>query len=137
MPRDEERGAVTAEAALVMPVLAAVTLALVWMLGLAVVQVRVTDAAREAARAVARGDPVEEAARLARTAAPGAEVAIDVGGARVRARVVRTVQPPGDLLGHLGGAQIEGRAEALAEGRAAPGSGAGGPADTDLVEGRP
>lgn len=137
MPRDEERGAVTAEAALVMPVLAAVTLALVWMLGLAVVQVRVTDAAREAARAVARGDPVEEAARLARTAAPGAEVAIDVGGDRVRVRVVRTVQPPGDLLGHLGGAQIEGRAEALAEGSAAPASGAGGPADTELVEARP
>lgn len=111
----------TAEAALAMPVLAAVTLALVWMLGLAVAQVRVTDAAREAARAVARGDPVEEAAALAHIAAPGADVEIDTGGERVRVRVVRTVNPPGDLLGHLGGVRIEATAEALAEGVTAEG----------------
>lgn len=112
----DEGGAVTAEAALVLPVLAAVTLALVWMLGLAVAQVRVTDAAREAARAVARGDPVDEATRLAHAAAPGAEVVIDAGADRVRVRVVRSVRAPGDLLGHLAGARVEGRAEALAEG---------------------
>ena len=116
MRRRDEGGAVTAEAALVLPVLAAVTLALVWMLGLAVAQVRVTDAAREAARAVARGDPVDEATRLAHTAAPGAEVVIDAGADRVRVRVVRRVRPPGDLLGHLAGARVEGRAEALADG---------------------
>lgn len=113
--RRDERGAVTAEAALVMPVLAAVTLALVWMLGLAVAQVRVTDAAREAARAVARGDPVEEATALAHTAAPGAEVHIDTGGQRVRVHVIRTVRPPGDLLGHLATTSVEATAEALAE----------------------
>lgn len=121
-----ERGAVTAEAALAMPVLAAVTLALVWMLGLAVAQVRVTDAAREAARAVARGDPVEEATALARVAAPGAEVQIDAGGERVRVHVVRTVRPPGNLLGNLGGARIEATAEALVEGVGAEGSSAVG-----------
>lgn len=120
--RRDQRGAVTAEAALVMPVLAAVTLALVWMLGLAVAQVRVTDAAREAARAVARGDPLDEARALARTAAPGAEVQIDAGGQRVRVHVVRTVRPPGDLLGHLAGARVEATAEALAEGVGGPGA---------------
>ena len=134
MRRRDEGGAVTAEAALVLPVLAAVTLALVWMLGLAVAQVRVTDAAREAARAVARGDPVDEATRLAHTAAPGAEVVIDAGADRVRVRVVRRVRPPGDLLGHLAGARVEGRAEALAEGGTAEKTTAGGAARVGETE---
>ena len=108
-----ERGAVTAEAALVLPVLAAVTLALIWMLGLAVAQMRVSDAAREAARALARGDPEGEAAGLAHTAAPGSTVRIDQADGRVRVTVVR---PPGDLLGDLGAARIAATAEALIEG---------------------
>lgn len=112
----DERGAVTAEAALVLPVLAAVTLALVWMLGLAVAQMRVTDAAREAARAVARGDPVAEAEGLARVAAPGAEVRVQQGDGRVRVSVVREVRAPGDLLGDLGAARVRATAEALLEG---------------------
>lgn len=111
-----ERGAVTAEAALVLPVLAAVTLALIWMLGLAVAQMRVTDAAREAARALARGDPEGEAAGLAHTAAPGSTVRIDQADGRVRVTVVREVRPPGDLLGDLGAARIAATAEALIEG---------------------
>lgn len=109
-----------------MPVLAAVTLALVWMLGLAVAQVRVTDAAREAARAVARGDPVAEAVALARTAAPGADVQIEAGSERVRVRVASTVRPPGDLLGHLAATRVEATAEALAEGGATDRGVAGG-----------
>lgn len=137
MRRRDEGGAVTAEAALVLPVLAAVTLALVWMLGLAVAQVRVTDAAREAARAVARGDPVEEATRLAHTAAPGAEVVIDAGADRVRVRVVGMVRPPGDLLGHLAGARVEGRAETLAEGGAARSATAGDAAIADEMADSP
>ena len=116
--RRTERGAVTAEAALVLPVLAAVTLALVWMLGLAVVQMRVTDAAREAARAVARGDPVPEAEGLAQIAAPGAEVRVEQGSERVRVTVVRVVQAPGDLLGDLGAARVRATAKALVEGGA-------------------
>lgn len=119
--RRDQCGAVTAEAALVLPVLAAVTLALVWMLGLAVTQVRVTDAAREAARAVARGDPVEEATALAHVAAPGAEVSIEAGGERVRVHVARSVRPPGELLGSLVGARVTATAEALAEGGASEG----------------
>lgn len=114
--RDGDRGAVTAEAALVLPVLAAVTLALVWMLGLAVAQMRVTDAAREAARALARGDPEGEATELAHTAAPGSAVRIDQADGRVRVTVVREVRPPGDLLGDLASARVEATAVALREG---------------------
>lgn len=112
----DQRGAVTAEAALVLPVLAAVTLALIWMLGLAVTQMRVTDAAREAARAVARGDPQVEAEQAALTAAPGADVRIETRGDRVRVIVVREVRAPGELLGDLGSARLEASAEALLEG---------------------
>ncbi|MDO7868494.1 TadE family type IV pilus minor pilin [Nocardioides jiangxiensis] len=111
-----ERGAVTAEAALVLPVLAAVTLALVWMLGLAVAQMRVTDAAREAARAVARGDPAAEASSAARVAAPGASVHVASGSTTVRVTVEAVVRPPGNLLGHLAAAHVHATAEALLEG---------------------
>ncbi|WP_243640476.1 TadE family type IV pilus minor pilin [Nocardioides jejuensis] len=106
----------TAEAALVLPVLAAVALALVWMLGLGVAQMRVTDAAREAARAIARGDPVADAEDAAHVAAPGATVQVDGGGHRVRVTVIDEVRPPGDLLGHLGAARVHATAEALVEG---------------------
>ena len=46
----------TAELALVLPLLVAVTLGLVWLLAVGAAQVRTVDAARETARAVARGD---------------------------------------------------------------------------------
>ena len=49
-------GAVTAETAMVLPMLVAVALGLAWLVALAATQVRVVDAAREAARAVARDD---------------------------------------------------------------------------------
>ena len=51
-----ERGAVTAELALVLPMLVAVTVGLVWLLAVAAAQMRAVDAARETARAVPRGD---------------------------------------------------------------------------------
>ena len=46
-----ERGAATAELALGIPLLVALTAGLVWMLALGAAQVRVIDASREAARA--------------------------------------------------------------------------------------
>ena len=51
-----ERGAVTAELAMALPLLVAVTVGLVWLLAVGAAQLRVVDAARETARAVARGD---------------------------------------------------------------------------------
>ncbi len=47
---------VTAELAMAVPLLLAVTLGMVWLLTLGTAQVRMVDATREAARAVARGD---------------------------------------------------------------------------------
>ena len=48
------------------PLLLAVTLGLVWLLALATAQVRMVDATREAARAVARGDSTDEALERSR-----------------------------------------------------------------------
>jgi len=52
------------------PLLLAVTLGLVWLLALATAQVRMVDATREAARAVARGDSADEALERGRLVAP-------------------------------------------------------------------
>ena len=54
----DERGAATAELALAIPLLLSLTIGLVWLLSVGAAQVRMVDAAREAARATARGDPV-------------------------------------------------------------------------------
>ena len=66
-----QRGAVTAETVMVMPVLVAVMLGLTWLLLLAVTQVRVVDAAREAARSAARGETEQVSRTRARQVAPG------------------------------------------------------------------
>ena len=52
----DTRGAATAELAMVLPLLVAVSLGLVWLLAVGAAQVRAVDAARETARALARGD---------------------------------------------------------------------------------
>ena len=52
----DERGAATAELVMVIPLLVAVTIGLVWLLSVGAAQIQVVDAARETARAVARGD---------------------------------------------------------------------------------
>ena len=54
--RASERGAATAELAMVLPLLVAVAIGLVWLLSVGAAQVRAVDAARETARALARGD---------------------------------------------------------------------------------
>jgi Flp pilus assembly protein TadG len=114
--RRDERGAVTAETALALPVLAAVLLAMVWLLTLGLAQMRVTDAAREAARAAARGDGTARAEQLAHAAAPGARVEVITGGGVVRVRVSTVQRPPGGLLGHLAEATLRAEAEGLVEG---------------------
>jgi hypothetical protein len=73
-------GYVTAETALALPVLVFVLALALWAVHVVSAQLRCVDAARDAARAVARGDAVATARSLAGRAAPsGAEVSIDVG----------------------------------------------------------
>ena len=111
--RQSERGAVSAEAAVVLPVLVAVAIALVWLVSLAGAQIRVVDAAREAARSAARGDPTSTALAAGRRVAPaGAVLVIDQGADQVRVSVAAEVQGPGGLFGFLPGVTV--RSEALA-----------------------
>lgn len=113
MTRDD-RGAVTAETALVLPLLVAVTLAMVWMLAFGVSQMKATDAAREAARALARGEPPDRATDLAHEVAPGAEVSIVDDGDVVRVVVEAAMPSPGGLLDGISGS-TRGEAVALRE----------------------
>lgn len=72
-----DRGFVTAEAAVVLPSLVLVGMALVWALLAASAQIQCVDAARAGARAAARQDPPEAVVATARRAAPaGAKVTV-------------------------------------------------------------
>jgi Flp pilus assembly protein TadG len=89
---------VTAETAVVLPVLLVVLAAAVAAVVLVGSQLRCVDAAREGARAAARGEPVAVVTELAGTAAPtGARVEVSVGGPAVTVTVTATVQPLGPV----------------------------------------
>jgi Flp pilus assembly protein TadG len=116
MSRRSERGAVTAELALGLPLLLAVTVGLVWLLAAAAAQVRVVDAAREAARVAARGDGTEMARSVGRRIAPrGAEVSVQVAGDEVTAEARARVEGPGGLFDFLPGVTVRSTAVAVAE----------------------
>jgi hypothetical protein len=116
--RRGERGAVTAETVMVLPVLVALTLGLAWLLSLAATQVRVVDAARETARAAARDEGAGATEALGRRVAPdGAGISISDDGASVVVRVRSTVQGPGGLFGFLPGVEVDAEAVAAKEPR--------------------
>jgi hypothetical protein len=111
-----ERGAATAELALGLPLLLAVTVGLVWLLAVGAAQVRVVDAAREAARAAARGDTTGEAVRLGlRVAPPGSRVSVTRGAGRVSARAAGEVAGPGGLFAFVPGVTVHAEAVAALE----------------------
>lgn len=106
--RGGDRGFVTAEAAVVLSVLVAFTMALVWGLLAVAARIECVDAARAGARAAARQDPPAAVVTVAREAAPrGARVTVAREGDRVRVTVV--TRPP--MLGAL---PLEVREEAVA-----------------------
>ena len=93
-----DRGAVTAEAAMVIPVLALFALALIWALMAASAQIRCVDAARAGARAAARSEPEEQVLAAARSAAPDrARVDLERAGELWRVRVAAPTPGPGPL----------------------------------------
>ncbi|MFI6034309.1 TadE family type IV pilus minor pilin [Streptomyces sp. NPDC051315] len=98
----------TAESAVVLPVLVAFALALVWGLLVMAAQLQCVDAARSGARAAARQDPTEAVVEVTRATAPrGARVTVSREGDQVR--VVVVAEPP-----VLGGLPFEVRGEAVA-----------------------
>ncbi|MFE1951801.1 TadE family type IV pilus minor pilin [Streptomyces sp. NPDC059524] len=103
-----DRGFVTAEAAVVLPVLVGFTLALVWGLLAVSGQIRCVDAARAGARAGAPEEPERAARAAARGGGPPRRgVRVSVRGDLVRVTVSARSAGPGPLAADL-------RAEAVA-----------------------
>ncbi|MFF9147743.1 TadE family type IV pilus minor pilin [Streptomyces sp. NPDC014861] len=122
MRRSEgDRGSVTVEAAIVLPVLALFAMALLWALVASAAQIRCVDAARAGARAAARSEPAEAVTAAARAAAPdGARVAVVRDGELWRVTVETAAPGPGGL-----GVTLRAGAAALAEDAVGAGIGVG------------
>ena len=117
--RTGEGGAATAELAMVLPLLVAVAAGLVWLLAVGAAQVRTVDAARETARALARGDDQGDAvARGLRVAPEGSRISVSRGDREVRVTVSGRVEGPGGLFSGLAAPEV--RAEAVAADEAVP-----------------
>ena len=112
---------VTAETAVVLPVLLVVLAAAVAAVIVTGSQLRCVDAAREGARAAARGEPTAVVIRLAGQAAPdGARTTVAGTGDTVTVSVAATVQPLGPLPLRL---EVRAAASAVVE----PGAAGSGP----------
>lgn len=117
-PARVERGAVTAEAAMAIPVLLGLTLGLLWLVALAAAQVRVVDAAREVARSAARGDAVTRAVDAGRRVAPeGTSFTVRRGAEQVTVTARVRVKGPGGLFQALPGVTLRSTAVAVQEPR--------------------
>jgi Flp pilus assembly protein TadG len=112
---------VTAEAALVIPVLLAVTLTLSWAIAVGAAQVKLIDAAREGARLAARGETAAVVDAAIRRAGPaGTSGSVTVSGSTVSVRVQADVSPELPLLGDVGGISLGAEATAAAEEASTP-----------------
>jgi Flp pilus assembly protein TadG len=107
----QDRGAVTAETAIVLPVLVVLLLVGLWAVGVVVANIRCVDAARDVARAVARGEPGDVAKRIGERSAPaGAVVGISRDGADVRVVVDADVKLDWVPLSKLPSVEVRGQA---------------------------
>jgi Flp pilus assembly protein TadG len=110
---------VTAETAVVLPVLVGVLVVAVWVLACVTAQLRCVDAARVGARAAARGeDTVAVIATTSAVAPAGAEISVSRDGDEVTVLVRAVVRAPGAVLGRLPGTPVAAEATALTEERA-------------------
>ncbi len=100
MPNRRESGAVTAETAVVLPLIAVFTVSMAWLVSVGITQVRALDAARETARAAARSEGDGEAVGLGRRVAPrGSDIALGRGDGTVVVTVSSPVTGPAGLFG--------------------------------------
>ena len=112
-------GSVTAETAVLLPVLLVVLAAAIGVLACVAAQLRCVDAARAAARVAARGDaPALVRTTGERLAPPDATVSLRTAGDTVEVVVTAQVRPFGRALGALPAVAVSGRAIAPVEGPA-------------------
>lgn len=111
-----ESGAVTAEAAVVLPVVVLFTLGLVWLIAVGATQVRALDAARETARATARGESTSASVGLGRrVATTGATFSVRDEGDTILVTVDAPVRGPGGLFAFVPTYHVHARAVAAQE----------------------
>ena len=118
--RARDAGMVTAETAVLLPVLVVVLAAAVFVLACVAAQLACVDAARSAARVAARGEPAAFVAATGERLAPAdARVALRTGGAAgtetVEVVVTAQVRPFGRALRVLPAVRVRGRAVAAVE----------------------
>jgi Flp pilus assembly protein TadG len=107
---DRDSGAVTVEAAIALGAFVAVLALALGAISAAIDQLRCVDAAREAARLVARGEPDRARAAATQIAPSSADVVVTVRGDTVQVDV--RSKP---VNGLLPGLQLHGAAYAIAE----------------------
>ncbi|NJP91029.1 hypothetical protein HCN51_16465 [Nonomuraea sp. FMUSA5-5] len=92
--RSASRGSVTAETAAMLPALMVVLAAALWAIQAVGVQLECVDAARLAARAAARGEPLEQVRAVTRAATdPNAQVAITRDPELTKVQITVEVRP--------------------------------------------
>ena len=96
-----ERGAVTAEMALALPVLVSLLLLGIWSIGLVVLNIRCIDAARDVARAVARGESVDQAKAIGHRTVPAGTIVIHRDASDIQVTVTATPAHRPPLLAFL------------------------------------
>ncbi|WP_278257624.1 TadE family type IV pilus minor pilin [Nocardioides convexus] len=102
------------------------TAGLAWLVAVAIGQTRTVDAARETARALARGDDPAAAVEAGERVAPsGVRISFSSSGREVHVRATGRMAGPGGLLASLPGAELDAEAVALVEEGADRGAGAG------------
>jgi hypothetical protein len=107
---------VTAEAAFALPLLAAFALVMIFLVMIGLSKLATVDAARDAARAVARGDsPAVAAAAAEQTAPDGANVVIARTDGQVAVTVTALVDAPSWLLVPMPDIDVESQAVVRAE----------------------
>ncbi|RZU13749.1 TadE-like protein [Kribbella rubisoli] len=85
-----DRGAVTAELAIALPVLFSLLLLGIWSIGLVVLNIRCIDAARDVARAVARGEPPDQAKAIGHRTIPTGTITITRESSDIHVTVTAT-----------------------------------------------
>lgn len=97
--RRQDRGMATAEMAVALPALVVLVAAGMTAVSVLTVQLRCVDAAREAARAAARGENAAVVRSLAERSGPGgSDVAVTSGAQEVEVTVSAEADPVGGLL---------------------------------------
>ena len=110
-----DRSAVTAEFAITLPVLLSLLLLGIWAIGLVVLNIQCIDAARDVARAVARGEPPDQATVIGHRTAPSSTITITREGDDVHVTVTATPDSNPPLFSALAPSHLSANATVQSE----------------------